>query len=110
MEKIQLFLNKWGLLIIILLVILIKFNTCNTENHVERLEKKITSLEKHIATNDSLKEVKQTFEMEIYNLKVERHVLHNMNEIVLKNIRPSERISEIDNQIDKLNKQLNLIK
>jgi len=108
MEKLQTFLNKWGLLIIIILMMLIKFNTCNTQNHVEKLEKKITSLEQQINYNDSLDKIKRNYEMEIYNLKNERSVLHNMNEIVLKNIRPSQRISEIDDKIEQLNKELKI--
>lgn len=87
---------------------LIKFNTCNTQNHVEKLEKKITSLEQQINYNDSLDKIKRNYEMEIYNLKNERSVLHNMNEIVLKNIRPSQRISEIDDKIEQLNKELKI--
>ena len=87
---------------------LIKFNTCNTQNHVEKLEKKITSLEQQINYNYSLDKIKRNYEMEIYNLKNERSVLHNMNEIVLKNIRPSQRISEIDDKIEQLNKELKI--
>lgn len=89
-------------------MMLIKFNTCNTQNHVEKLEKKITSLEQQINYNDSLDKIKRNYEMEIYNLKNERSVLHNMNEIVLKNIRPSQRISEIDDKIEQLNKELKI--
>ena len=74
---------------------LIKFNTCNTQNHVEKLEKKITSLEQQINYNDSLDKIKRNYEMEIYNLKNERSVLHNMNEIVLKNIRPSQEFQRL---------------
>lgn len=104
------FLSKWGNLITILLILTITFSTCGVKGHVERLEKKVVSLEQQINYNDSVKNIKHSIELEIYNLKIERSTLHNMNEIVLKNIRPSEKIAEIDEKIDMLSKQLKNIK
>ena len=110
MEKIQLFLNKWGLLIIILLLVLVKFNTCNTENHVERLEKKITSLEKHIATNDSLDREINFIERKISILETAKEVVYTNNAIIRTVKRPddvmndySEKIKILQEKRDKLN-------
>ena len=89
---------------------MIFINTCGVKTQVERLGKKVQTLEVEINHNDSLNNIKRSIESEIYNLKIERSTLHNMNEIVLKNIRPAEKIAEIDERIDNLNKQLKNIK
>lgn len=44
--------------------------------------------------------------LEIKMLEMERSTLHNMNEIVLKNIRPAKQISVIDLRIKELYKLL----
>ncbi len=106
MKAIHEFLNKWGITILVVVSMAIFFNTCGVKGKVERLDKKVKSMELTIYKNDSIQNVSNNIEMEIYNLKVERSVLHNMNEIVLKNIRPSERIAEINLEIDRLSKQL----
>lgn len=105
MNIIQTFLSKWGLIILIVFSLLTFFNTCGVKGKVDRLDKKVISLDKDNVSRDSILIIKNHIDMEIYNLKVERSVLHNMNEIVLKNIRPSERISQIDEKLDELNKQ-----
>jgi hypothetical protein len=106
MNTITEFLNKWGLTILVVIALMTTISTCGVKGKIERLDKKVQKLETTLNYNDSINDVKNKIEIEIYNLKVERSVLHNMNEIVLKNIRPAERISEINDQIDKLNKQL----
>lgn len=106
MNNIQTFLSKWGLIILIMFSLLTFFNTCGVKGKVDRLDKKVISLEKDNLARDSIRSAELIVNMEIYNLKLERSTLHNMNEIVLKNIRPAERIAEIDKEIDLLNKTL----
>lgn len=89
---------------------LIKFNTCNTQNHVEKLEKKITSLEQNINYNDSLDREINAIEREIATLETAREVVYTNNAIVRTATRPddamnsyTEKIKELQNKREKLN-------
>lgn len=106
MNKITEFFNKWGATIMTFLGLMIFLNTCGVKNRILVLQKRTENLIQTIQYNDSISELTKNIELQINNLKTERSTLHNMNEIVLKNIRPADRILQIDNQLDELNKQL----
>jgi len=111
MKKILDFLNTYGTLVLIILGLTVILNTCGTKGNIERTGRRIDKLEKTVKSLDSTlstKISKDDFnkELDIYNLKTEKSVLYNMNEIVLKNVRPSQRINEIDLEISKLEKEL----
>lgn len=89
---------------------LIKINTCNTQNHVEKLEKKVTSLEQNINHNDSLDREINAIEREIATLETAREVVYTNNAIVRTTTRPddvmnsyTEKIKELQNKRKKLN-------
>ena len=110
MEAIQSFLSKWGTMITLFLIITITFSTCGVKSHVERLEKKITSLEKYIATTDSLDREIYSVEREITMLETAREVVYTNNAIILTLVRPDDVMNEYSNKIkilqekkDKLN-------
>lgn len=54
MKKITDFLNKWGFVIVICLMVLIYAKSCSTGRSVDKCNKRIDSMEKAIATNDSV--------------------------------------------------------
>jgi len=110
MNKTLIFLNKWGILIILTLVLLTFFDTCGVKTHVERLEKKITSLEQKTNSNDSLNRVISSIEREISILETSREVVYTNNAIIRTTKRPddvmndyNQRIKSLQEKRDKLN-------
>ena len=106
MEKIKEILGKYSVYVMLVFVILTYFSTCGTKTAIKVNSKEINALKETINYRDSLQLEVFLIEREISNLKIERSVLHNMNEIILKNIRPAQRVSEINNELDKLNEKL----
>jgi phosphoglycerate-specific signal transduction histidine kinase len=104
MEKLTTFLQKYGILIILFMFLITMLNTCSISNQNEKNVKRMNRIDQRIDSISSVVISKKEFEKElkIYNLKVEKSTLHNMNEIVLKDIRPSQRIAEIDAEISNL--------
>ena len=96
MEPIQKFLQKYGLLIILVLLTIIFFRGCGSNgdmeyNHQEELNK----LDSIVNVVDGLKvDVVKTIKIE--GLKTEKRVLINTNDIFLTHTRPDGRFLEID--------------
>ena len=107
MEKIQKFINKYGLMIMLILTTFIFIRGCgvNGDRELESkvTNKKIDSLSTVVNTliegdmvNNS--ELKKTIKIE--GLKTEKRTLINTNNIFLTNKRPDNRYSEIDKEIE----------
>lgn len=110
MNTIQTFLSKWGTMIILLLTLTITFSTCGVKSHVERLERKVVSLEQHIATTDSLDKEIDAIDREITTIETAREVVYTTNAIVRTVQRPddvmndySQKIKVLQEKRDKLN-------
>jgi PBP1b-binding outer membrane lipoprotein LpoB len=102
MEKIHNFINKWGLTISLVLIIAIFFNGCSVKSHTERLERKITSLEKQINYNDSLNREINSIEREISMLETAREVVYTNNAIVRTVARPDDVMNNYSQKIKAL--------
>jgi len=102
MNIILTFLSKWGNLITILLILTITFSTCGVKGHVERLEKKVVSLEQQINYNDSINREVQSVEREISMLETSREVVYTSNAIVRTATRPDDVMNEYSQKIKTL--------
>ncbi len=76
-------------------------NGCKANKENMRLRKEITELKSNTYNKEEL-----NIRVKINNLESEKSTLHNMNEIVLQNVRPAKRINEIDLEIIELQQKL----
>lgn len=53
MKKITDFFSKWGIVVVICLMLLLYAKSCSTGRSVDKCNKRIDAIEKNIATNDS---------------------------------------------------------
>ena len=110
MDSIQTFLSKWGIIILIVFSLLTFFNTCGVKGKVDRLDKKVVSLETKIHYNDSINTEISSVEQEIANLEVAREVVYTTNAIVRTAIRPDDVMNTYSQKIKILQEKLNKIK
>jgi hypothetical protein len=107
------FLNKYGIAIIILLGILIFFNTCGTKSKIDKLEKYVVTSQNAESSSDSINNLRNEILNEIHVLEVSKEVLYSWNSVVRTVNRPDDLMNSYDNKIkdwkDKLN-QLNVNK
>ena len=103
---------NYAIIGIFILCVLNTCNSCSSQKEDKRMRKEIVivhneidSLINYIDENTYTKE-ELDIKQRIFNLELEKSTLHNMNEIVLKNIRPARRINEIDIEIKKLEEKL----
>lgn len=96
------FLNKWGLLIILLLTLSIFINTCGVKSHTERLERKITSLEKSISQSDSLDRKLSIINAELITLETALRIVYDQNTVVRTSKRPDDVMNEYNSKIKEL--------
>ena len=104
------FINKWGLVIITFLTLMIFFNTCGTKSKIEKLEKKVVSLEKTINFNDSIINEISTIDREILMYETSREVVYNWNAIVRTAERPDDVMNKYNSKISELQKQKQKLK
>lgn len=115
MEKIRLFLNKWGVAILIIMSLLIFFSTCGSKSQNERNGRRIDALEKTISSLDSTLATKVSNDeieilLEIVTLETARRVVYDNNTIVRTTKRPDDVMNEYDVKIKELRKKLNALK
>ncbi len=115
MKKVLDFLNKYGILILILIGFTVILNTCGTKGNIERNGRRIDKLEKVVNTTDSILSLKISSNkmdilLKINALEIAREVVYTNNAIVRTSERPDDVINEYNNQIKELQEKLKVIK
>lgn len=115
MKKILEFLNKYGTLIIIIMSVLVFFNTCGTKSSIEKVSKRQDKLEKIIDTTNVILSQKISSEkmdilLKINAIEVEREVVYTSNSIVRTVIRPDDVMNKYSKEIKELEEKLKTIK
>lgn len=115
MKKILEFLNKYGFLILVILGILVCFNTCGVSGTNERNGRRIDKLEKSIITTDSILSLKISSEkmdilLQINALEIAREVVYTNNAIVRTSERPDDVINKYNKEIQQLQDKLKITK
>lgn len=115
MKKLLDFLNKYGILILILLGIVIVFNTCGSKGtvvtqsrRIDKVEKALKSLDSTLATKISSE--KMNILLQINAMEIAREVVYTNNAIVRTTIRPDDAINNYNNQIKELQEKLKNVK
>jgi len=96
MDKINEFLKKWGMLIILPLVLISFFKSCSTSTTLNTLTKKVDKLNKNI--DSSYSEINKTIKIE--GLKTEDRFIKATDRTILD----INRQSAIDKEIKELEK------
>ena len=104
------FINKWGLVIITFLCVMIFFSTCGTKSKIDKLEKKVTTLENTISFNDSINKEMSNIDREILMYETSREVVYNWNAIVRTSERPDDVMNKYNSKISELQKQKEKLK
>ena len=104
------FINKWGLVIITFLSLIIFLSTCGTKSKIEKLEKKVNFLEKTINFNDSISNEMSSIDREILMYETSREVVYNWNAIVRTAQRPDDVMIKYNSKITELQKQKEKLK
>lgn len=115
MNKILDFLNKFGMLILVIMGILILLGTCGTKGNIERNGRRIDKLEKVVLSTDSIMSLKISSErmdilLKINALEISREVVYTNNAIVRTAERPDDVINAYNNEIKELQEKLKNIK
>lgn len=110
MNTIRDFLNKWGLIMLVIFTVLTFFNTCGVKTKLDSLNKKVQTLEKSINYNDSINIEINSIEREISNIEVAREVLYTNNAIVRTVQRPDDVMNAYNKKIKDLQEKLKIIK
>jgi hypothetical protein len=97
MEKINEFLKKWGMLIILPLVLISFFKSCSTSTNVNTLNKKVDKLSVTIDSNYN--QINKTIKIE--GLKSEDRLIKSTDRKILD----INRQSEIQKEIKEIEKQ-----
>jgi hypothetical protein len=104
------FINKWGLTIITFLCVMTFFSTCGTKSKIDKLEKKINTLESTINYNDSINKEMTNIDREILMYETSREVVYNWNAIVRTTERPDDVMNKYNSKITELQKQKEKLK
>ena len=104
------FINKWGLAIIMFFTVIVFFSTCGTKSKIEKLEKKVVSLETTIHFNDSIDREIANIDREISIYETSREVVYNWNAIVRTVERPDDLMNKYNSKISELSKQKEKLK
>lgn len=95
------FITKHFEKIIIVLLLLVMLQQCNTSSRISKLEKN----EKIVSQKfDSLHTVKIQKLIEIEGLKISKRTLYDWNSIVRTSVRPDDRMNQYDLEIQTLEK------
>ncbi len=106
MNSILDFLNKWGIMISLLLTLSITQSTCGVKSKIDTLNKKVVSIETEIHFNDSIQREKTLVQNEIQILETARLVVYDNNTVVRSVNRPDDIMNNYDQRIKKLKEQL----
>ena len=115
MGKIIDFFNKWGMMILVVMSILIYLSTCGTGGNIDRTNRRIDKVEKALRSIDStastkVSEREMEIMLEIMTLETARRVVYDQNTIVRTTTRPDDVMNEYDKKIKELNKKLQSIR
>ena len=98
MKAILNFIDVWGNRIMFFLIIIVFFKTCTTNGRVDKVTKKVDTLEVKVTKKVDTLEVKMTKEIKLEGLKSEKRMI----EATDRKIMDVNRQSEIDKEITKI--------
>jgi hypothetical protein len=115
--KVTDWLNKYGVIVIISLLVLVFLQTCGTRNNsrktLKMTEKVYTKLDSiNLSLNRSYIISKEEFEilLQINGLIISKRMLYDNNAIIRTIIRPDDQMNYYDTEIKKLEDQLNQLR
>lgn len=98
------FFKKWGIFIILFFNIIIFFSTCGTKSKIDKLEKRVITLEESINFNDSINKKMMSIDREILMNETSREIIYNWNAVVRTTERPDDIMNKYNLEISRLNK------
>lgn len=115
MKKALEFLNKYGILILIIIGLAVFMNTCGTKGNISKNGKRLDKIEKSILVTDSIISLKISSEkmdilLKINALEIAREVVYSENAVVRQVTRPDDVINKYNTQIKELQEKLKVIK
>lgn len=115
MGKILDFLNKWGIMILVIVSLLIYLSTCGTGGNIDRTNRRIDKVEKALHSIDStastkVSEAEMEIMLEIVIYQTSREVVYSENSVVRTVKRPDDLMNEYDHKIKELRKKLELLR
>jgi hypothetical protein len=108
MKKVAEWLHSYGILILIFFVLIGSLQTCATRRQNEKLVKEVQVINKKVDSLTTLVTPKDELAilLEINRLNTAKMILYDWNTVVRTVVRPDDRMNEYDNQIAKLQKDL----
>lgn len=115
MKKALEFLNKYGILILIIIGLAVFMNTCGTKGVISKNGKRLDKIEKSIFVTDSILSLKISSEkmdilLKINALEIAREVVYTNNAIVRTSERPDDVINKYNTQIKELQEKIKNVK
>ncbi len=111
MKKALEFINKYGMLILIIIGMIVLLNTCGTNGNINKTGKRIDKLENAVSKTDSILSLKISTEkmdilLKINALEIAREVVYTNNAIVRTTERPDDVINGYNTKIKDLEEKL----
>lgn len=110
MNTILEFLQKWGMLILVLLGMTIMFNTCGLSSGIKGTKKEVAALKQELHLKDSLNREITSIEREISILETANEVVYTNNAIVRTAERPDDVMQKYAAKIKELKQKLEKVK
>jgi predicted translin family RNA/ssDNA-binding protein len=118
MEKITSFLNKNGMLILVIIGLITMLGTCSScggKGEAERANRRLDKIEKTLEKMDTTIDEKVSNEklsilLEINALEISREVVYSNNAVVRTTARPDDLINQYNNKIKELQNKLKDVK
>ena len=109
--------NKYGIIVIICLLVLILMGTCSSNNNAkkalkvsEKVYTKLDSINISLKTAYIVSSEELRLMNEIQKLQTVKQVLYDWNSVVRTVVRPDDRMNYYDLEIKKLEDQLNQLR
>ena len=101
MQKIMDFIEKYGLMILVLLVVL---NTCSSGMSKKRSEKRVSDQFDSLKTEIKVLKQELQKEIKVEGLKASKRTLYDWNTVIRTTERPDDIMNRYDNEIQQLTK------
>jgi hypothetical protein len=107
-------LHKYGIIVIITLLVLTLLQTCSTGVKVRKIskitEQKLDSININLSNSYIMTQEELRIRMDIQRLQTSKQILYDWNSIVRTVVRPDDRMNYYDNEISKLENQLDQLR
>jgi hypothetical protein len=110
-------LNKYGVIVVISLLVLVFLQTCGTRNNskqtkviAEKILVKLDSIDLNLNRSYIISSEELRLMNEIQKLQTIKQVLYDWNSVVRTVVRPDDRMNYYDTEIKKLENQLNQLR